>query len=110
MNIYEFVKKHVKPILSREDAKSQHTRGPWYPDIAYSFNGVIDGLAVMAESGESIADVHVQHMTDEDAKANARLMSAAPDLYEVCDKIFESGGGGRHRAALVEALRIAERR
>lgn len=63
--------------------KAQHTPGPWNCDQTVGF-----ATFVGAEENPNIAAVHFKD-TDE-GKANARLIAAAPELYEaLCDMISD---------------------
>jgi len=60
-------------------SNAQHTPGPWERD---------DGYIVSLHNHEKIATVHDWTTEDEDidrAKANARLIAAAPELLEALE-------------------------
>jgi hypothetical protein len=88
-----------------------YTPGEWY---VYKPHNAIAGIESRAGVsvvvwGTSDDDAGVRGTTNEEALANARLMSAAPDLYEALQEIINTewiggkGGFVRARAALAKA-------
>lgn len=68
--------------------KTEHTPGPWY------FNPRNDPRQPQIASettGHSIAVVY-DHTTDDEKRANARLIAAAPDLLEAAEALLEAIG------------------
>jgi hypothetical protein len=67
---------------------SKHTAGPW-------FIGAGDQTRVLKQftagriQNETIAAVKRSWMTEDEAKANARLIAAAPELLEACKTFAE---------------------
>lgn len=62
------------------DHKGLHTKGPWH-----NYNGSVVSLA----DGSHVAEITSNPWaTAEEAKANARLMAAAPDLLTSCQELL----------------------
>jgi hypothetical protein len=73
---------------------SKHTSGPWTADAYGVITGGVDGCTSVAETpqckwerndgglGSFIADNHRAELVAE-CKANARLIAAAPDMYDL---------------------------
>ena len=61
---------------------SKHTPGPWDMDEG-------DYGIYQIETSDQIAEVFSHH-PDEELKANARLIAAAPDLLEVLKQFMDS--------------------
>ena len=64
-----------------ERAKAQHTPGPWRHDTTWNL--------ILGPNNEEIAAVHPaqgpgKRVKPEIALANARLIAAAPELYDAC--------------------------
>lgn len=55
--------------------KTQFTPGPWHV-------GMKPGPIVYGPQGEQVANMHVAMLDQDEHKANARLIAAAPDLLE----------------------------
>jgi hypothetical protein len=72
--------------------ESKHTPGPWEvrENITPSEYGTVE---VYKEDGNkwiaSALGTHVGPRTKEEAKANAHLIAAAPDMFEVIKAIYE---------------------
>ncbi len=96
-----------------------HTAGPW------KYGGRFTG-GIFSPSGKQVATIYQKPLPlqddEEEAKANARLIAAAPNLLEACKAIdtffvfFDShippglGGGARNALKLVKiAIAFAER-
>ena len=62
-----------------------HTPGPWWVD------GPGEGIEVHDTFGRT-ASVWGEQGQGNEAWANARLISAAPDLYAVCKLLYQSMG------------------
>ena len=77
----------------------EHTPGPWTADeMATEFTIYGGGLMV--------ADVHKDVMElDDEMRANARLIAAAPDLLAACELMVASGirGNATLNAAIAKA-------
>jgi hypothetical protein len=55
---------------------AKHSKGPW---------SLRDGSFIDAPTFNNLAQVRAAHVTDQlEAKANARLIAATPDLLEAC--------------------------
>ncbi len=75
---------------------SKHTPGSW----RYTDGGIIDNSPERGHAGTEIADVYGVGMYDnrgprgdvgermEQAEANARLIAAAPEMYELLEEIL----------------------
>ena len=85
---------------------SKHTPGPWDMDEG-------DYGIYQIETSDQIAEVFSHH-PDEELKANARLIAAAPELLEALRELLEYDGGAfcvcddpyamdRARAAIAKA-------
>ncbi len=68
---------------------SRYTKGPWR--LRKSAKEAPDDLVVMDEQGASVADTRPSnpYMSIEEALANARLISAAPELLACCKDLLE---------------------
>jgi hypothetical protein len=96
---------------------SGHTPGPWHLDTMTSPGGkgkpddVV--LTVLSSADEGIAEVfwhwnHVRHQ--EEDRANARLIAAAPDLLNACldaHELLDRVGDARKDRDLIDALAAA---
>ena len=65
--------------------KQTHTQGPW----------VAMGKAVYTESDNPTREIlwgghNTRSASDEEKKANARLIAAAPEMYEVLSELLET--------------------
>lgn len=67
-----------------------HTPGPWHLINDVCVGGPIE--PGWEEAGCGIAHCGMRARTQEEAAANARLISAAPDLYEALRDLCASGG------------------
>lgn len=68
--------------------KTKHTPGPW--TILPGNENWLDGVVISDSDSDSIATVH---WGMHDAVANARLIAAAPDLFEACVAIANLADG-----------------
>lgn len=65
--------------------EAKHTPGPWHS----SSNDRANGLVIYAKDGWAVADArvfHARHTLDE-ARANVRLIAAAPELLEALQAV-----------------------
>lgn len=62
-----------------------HTRGPWFLINDHCVGGPIE--PGWEEAGCGIAHCGMRARTRDEAKANATLISAAPDMYEALEAI-----------------------
>ena len=74
----------VKEARERLDTRAQHTPGPWYTDA------VDDDRYLITDGQDRIAAVRRIDVPPSIADANARLISAAPDLLEALEALFEN--------------------
>jgi len=90
----------------------KHTKGPWYWD-SYSriFRGDInkkeriDLIATISHLGDKSLGDELQGQRRNEAQANARLISAAPELLEACKGILaEPACGGIVDATVLYSL------
>lgn len=97
-------------------SEMKHTPGPWKFDPAYATYGRYsrgEPAVIETPRGDIIIDQGVGRGHDE-AKANARLIAAAPELYEALKAIFpddghnESDGCEDHRACLFARAALAK--
>lgn len=79
------------------NAQTKHTAGPWevQGNNIVATKGNVD-VAVICYSGE--------HFTGED-KANARLIAAAPTMYEFIAKV--SADGSVEAKAILESINVS---
>lgn len=68
---------------------SKYTEGPWKVGSLVKNNHTPRYVEVLAGRFKLIAKASYGK-TDEEAAANAHLISAAPDLLEVCEKVLSS--------------------
>jgi len=59
----------------------KHTPGPWRADGCQ----IYAGLEVVPHSGWGVAEAY-PGQNREEGEANARLIAAAPDLFDLCNK------------------------
>ena len=64
---------------------SGHTKGPW----AISKHGRLEG-ADGGDIGISGLGITIQHYDDREGAANARLIAAAPDMYEALSGVLHA--------------------
>lgn len=85
--------KKGKPMLN-------HTPGPW----------TVDGVAIRADVAHLDEDVDIARvymplgMTLEEHEANAKLISLAPEMYEICRLIAKDYANYMHAQELAEKL------
>lgn len=86
---------------------SAHTPAPWVPRasaLCVDFGIVVEGQYVIAEC---FSDIRQEAKTDiEEARANARLIAAAPDLLACLQAVAAGnaiGWGADIRAAIAKA-------
>lgn len=106
----------MSTLLPEESMGAKHTDGPWRIEKRYS-NGCEVGPWIMAERESDgkrriIATIggapYLEDDGGENTYANARLIAAAPDLYEVCRDIYQDGLNTRIMTKLLTALVKAE--
>lgn len=89
--------------MTKNVTSQAHTAGPW--ELA-GWNGICNS------QGEAIATVpHVRghsSITQDEAKANARLIAAAPDLLEACKAALTEGDDYVAMEKIKAAIRKAE--
>ena len=63
---------------------AKHTPGPWVVDEVYEDEAGQETLGIYAEEGGYVAGIHCgpDATIDEQDKANATLLAAAPAMYE----------------------------
>lgn len=108
----------------------KHTQGPWGVNDAGPESGNVIRFEIDAPNGVRICDIEdpavnndADAMSSEQAEANARLISAAPELLQVCRQIVAAVDAGhlknfslsfviQARAALAKAaeLRVKARK
>lgn len=59
---------------------SKHTKGPWHV-------GMKPGPIVYGPQGEQVANMFVPMLPEVEHYANARLIAAAPEMYEVLEEL-----------------------
>ena len=72
--------------------KTQHTPGPWSVDSDRAHNNLV---VTCDDTGNAVAEVLSEQGDDPEAKANARLIAAAPtmfDLLTAADRLEELTG------------------
>lgn len=68
-----------------------HTPGPWkVMDIVRAFPGIEAERSSIVVFGDEGEDSGVRGKTRDERMANARLISAAPDLLEACKQALDS--------------------
>ena len=86
---------------------SEFTKGPW----TVHKNGrivVAGGIRIYQSSGPGGAQsVQVQQRLDEELRANANLIAAAPELYEACEQalVNDIAAEGENASNMFPALR-----
>jgi hypothetical protein len=63
---------------------SEHTPGPWKVTVGGAIGALWDGVS--HRFGRIVAQVHPMSQDTVEARANARLIAAAPDLLAVAEK------------------------
>lgn len=92
------------------DCETLHTPGPWEPDIRLAQALVVDsnGNAIADIARHEFSDTE-QSYSDECIAANARLIAAAPDMFDALRAIVDAYGDqdslliDQARAALAKA-------
>jgi len=92
----------------------KHTAGPWYAENSGSIRRVKtdedgDPFLIAGIKNRSIQTPQspFSHPKGEEAKANANLIAAAPELLEVCKVIAESYEGARNTPEYMPELQAA---
>jgi len=70
----------------------KHTPGPWNLNDTFLDNGLYCVNAVCEQNGfknPRVAEILTDHCIDAEAKANAQLIAAAPELLEALDYLLE---------------------
>lgn len=67
--------------------KTQHTPGPWRADIRLAQTVVVSERGIVADIARHESSTTEQSYSDEEIAANARLISAAPELLEALEQI-----------------------
>ena len=67
---------------------SKHTKGPWKYHKSYCQQGK-KPLTICDDDGMPVAGISGSSMRQSDPEANARLISAAPELLEVLTQFLE---------------------
>jgi hypothetical protein len=80
----------------------EHTPGPWKYRTDF-----MDCPYVASKTKQMIADVNLIFVSAKEAKANARLIAAAPDLLEACRLTIEAGYHNEASRAAVFAAQAA---
>lgn len=62
---------------------AKHTPGPW------KTQSIENQRHVWGPDGDCIVSIHNGSLPDDERKANARLIAAAPDLLEACEAVAE---------------------
>lgn len=61
---------------------TKHTPGPWYVNTAREVAGCNGDVAVVNEDNGIVAAAFARFAKPEETLANARMLAAAPELYE----------------------------
>ena len=87
----------------------KHTKGQWYTS-GESINIADQHLVIDEETGQTIATCYGVS-SEEEAKANAHLIAAAPELLEVCKSVlyFKNKLSPRVQKLIHEAINKAQR-
>jgi hypothetical protein len=73
---------------------SKHTPGPWHvQDNTINTSDQTGQLRVDSEIDGAIADCGRGKYVDDESRANARLIAAAPEMVELLRAIYSGGGG-----------------
>jgi hypothetical protein len=91
----------------------KHTPGPWFVDSLTGVHVHIDTPASRRRVALACKSIQT---TDEEERANARLIAAAPELLEACKEVIatsifwpKSGGRGARFEGTGAAWRMLER-
>ena len=85
-------------MSERSRSEVQHTPGPWQSNdgdepaccrISIEKDGAILAEVLNADDFPCLADDDEIHRVDEEARANARLIAAAPALYEALKDLLD---------------------
>jgi hypothetical protein len=77
---------------SKADARPMaHTPGPWFLINDHCVGGPIE--PGWEEAGSGIAHCGMRARTQEEARANAALISAAPNLFDACASVWSHLAG-----------------
>lgn len=67
----------------------KHTPGPWIVDEVSEDEAGQETLGIYAEEGGYVAVIHCGPTIYEQDKADARLIAAAPAMYEALSRLFD---------------------
>jgi hypothetical protein len=91
---------------TREEAKVEHTPGPWRSDDRGPLTQWNEwGIEIVAGSGREIATVWLPNEDRSEADATARLIAAAPDLLEALRRLRGEVRGSVGLYGVEDALR-----
>ena len=93
---------HIEPEVVTLPQAPRHTPGPWWLARAHPSEGT---FAVGA--GNSELALVLATTDDTTAKANARLIAAAPDLLQACRDMLQVGMSVRPDSVIWAELRAA---
>lgn len=79
-----------------------HTKGPWTIKESTS-----SAMVSVYAGGFSVACTGSAKAEDDNARANARLISAAPDLLAACEAVISELDGDPHRYSLCNTVAAA---
>jgi hypothetical protein len=88
----------------------KHTPGPWktpnpIADNSGTFGAMV--FSVYADNGTHIYDKRIINKHVDEHKANARLISAAPDMFEVIKELYDFSIKTELRGAIFPKLEAA---
>ena len=89
----------------------KHTKGPWTIDKMFDEYDIEHIYTVVDNEGKSPAVARIYGLTDEQRKANARLISCAPEMLEsLIEYVIEEGGSDKAKTIIERAtgLKIEE--
>ena len=87
---------------------SAHTPGPWQHSVKLSASENHRGFSIWTADGWALADVQPADENGIEGEANARLIAAAPLLYEACKTALGIVWFGKEHDQIAAAIKAVE--
>ena len=66
---------------------TEFTKGPWNYFLAGDERGIYIGVDLFRSSSRVVTIIDCDDLPEDETRANAHLIAAAPDLYEALDRL-----------------------